>query len=270
MPSRSTKSKSGGQKRRRKSKLTLGAWLWMLALLNLGLGMFLSPLTAPRRVSAQDVDPLDVPAMKQAAQYSKSIPWARLNTADLASRLRVADRIERVDLTANVFGRVSAKVIYRVPVARLSETIDLFLDARGDLYRDPRYPRLAAVTEESSEESEAPAQVDPQADLPDVLVPAESLSPSGAILGTWEPGAVVEVIELTRSKAPQLDYSVEVDSQSVLSLRVKDGPVVVLGSSSDLALKMEALSRIIANEEDKFKRAKVIQLTAPDRPTYSP
>lgn len=269
MPSRSTKSKSGGQNRRRKSKLTLGAWLWMLAILNLVLGMFLSPLTAPRRLSATDVDPLDLPAMSQAVQYSKDIPWARLNTADMASRLRVADRIERVDLTANIFGRVAAKVVYRLPVARLSESSDMFLDSRGDVYRDPRYARVEGSDQETPE-NEPPAQVDPMADLPDLTIPADLLQPSGAILATWEPGAVVEMIELTRSKAPQLDYSVEVDSQSVLSLRVKDGPVVVLGSSSDLALKLDALSRIIANEEDKFKRAKVIQLTAPDRPTYSP
>jgi hypothetical protein len=171
-------------------------------------------------------------------------PWIRINRFEVESEILELSHIRRATFEPNLFGRATVTVEYRQPVAKIAGDQGLYVDSAGDVYVDPV-----------------------GADVPEVKVPADTMTLSGCLTGSWPRSGVVTTVKEMRSSLPQLDYSLELDPKSVLSLRVVDGPQVILGSASQLEEKIKKLADLYSNEGVSFKKSTVLNLIAPERPT---
>lgn len=218
-------------------------------------GMAFSPLTGLRKVTVVGATEEDAAQVAKALQPFAQVPWARFDVGAASEALLVSDAVRSVSLTTNVFGRGEVRFAYRRPVARLAGRPAVYLDDRGTLFYWEGRPDVAG--EDGSV-------------LPELTLPPRFLEFNGLILGVWESGAVVSVVEGLKSRGIQLDYSLAMDEQSVLSLQVTDGPEVVLGSSDELPEKLDVLKRLVERDARSFGRARLVNLTAPGRPSISP
>lgn len=240
---------------RRARRVDLGPWLWALALASVAAGLAFSPLTGLRKVVVVGATDEDAAKVAEALQPFAQVPWARFDVIEASDALLVSDAIRSVRLTTNIFGRGEARFVYRRPVARLAGRPEVYLDDRGNLFFWAGRPDVAE---------------DDGSALPVLTVPERFLEFNGLILGVWESVAVVDVVEGLKSRGIQLDYSLAMDEQSVLSLQVADGPEVVFGSSDELPEKLDVLERLVERDSRAFSRARLVNLTAPSRPSISP
>lgn len=244
-------SKTGSKAKRKASRLSAGGWLWAAALLNIGIGLLFSTATATSTVTVSGAEPTDLPRMQRAVQGLGSVPWARLIRNQASSFLTVGNHIERVEFSTNFFGRATAKVVTKLPLARLAAESNTFLDKSGTLFH--------------LEFTEAVPK-----GLPTLVLDPDASEPQAALTGLWEGSAAAKAVTLLGTKVGQSDYSLAVDRQGVISLQLAGGAKVVLGSSSQLDQKIETLRKIVSTQEQEFARAKVLDLSAPDRPVISP
>lgn len=238
-----------GTTRRRKAKRSAdwGLIVWVLLFVNIGMGMAFSPITAPVKVMVEGARGGDMAGFEKILGETVETPWMRVDRFKVAYEMSEPTHIAKVVYEPNVFGRATLKVEYEEPVAELGEGSGMFLSKDGEVFLD---------------ELGAKAQI--------VQLPEDFLQTSGCVIGLWPKGGVIETIDLMDQTLPQMDYRLEVDDRSVLSLEYQDGPRVVLGTSALLKKKIEALAIIIAEEPETFEKAEEINLTAPDRPTVRP
>ncbi len=221
-----------------------GFWLWVIALVNVIGGLWISPITGPVKISLRGVQDQDEKFITSIVSDYRQVPWLRLNRYEIESKIGSLGHLKSVAFEPNIFGRATVTAVYREPVVRLAGTEGLCLDGTGEVYRESR-----------------PAEV------PEVQVPGDSQEISGCLLGSWPRAGIVLTIKEMGRRLPQLDYSLELDAKSVLSLEVTDGPTVILGSSSALEEKIKKLAELYSNEGVAFTQSTVLNLMAPDRPT---
>ncbi len=238
-------SKTGSRRRRRNA----GGLLWALAVLNTVAGLALSTATAPRHVSVHGADPGDLAKMEGVAQSLASVPWARLSPDRASTTLMVNTAIDTVSYSGNVFGRSNVVVRYREAVLALDGAKDAYLDGTGTLFVRT-----------------LPGSVGER--LPRLKLGSLPASTAGIVSQT-ETASLVHIVKLVDEHIGQLDYSLEVDGEYVISLRVREGARFVLGSSDKLVDKVKVLAEILADGDQKLNTTTTVNLAAPDRPTVS-
>lgn len=240
----SPRSGTGGTRRRPARAVNWGLWLWAIALANVGGGLLFSPVTAPKKISLVGVEGRHKAHIEAVLGEYGETPWLRLNVQEIEVRLAEPDPVRRAKFEPNVFGRATVTFVYRDAVAKLDGLDDIYLDVGGDLYRDEQV-----------------------SDVPMVKVEPSYLDVSATVLGHWPRAGVIETVSLMAESLPQLDYSLELDARSVLSLNITDGPTVVLGSPRELGKKIETLSAIFSQEGVALTSRTTLNLMAPERPT---
>lgn len=242
----SRKRKPKAAKQSRLPRLSFVGWLWLLALLNLIAGVMFSASTAPTRVVATGMRETDRgPVEKILSSYVKT-PWSRLNVNEIRSRLSRADWVESAEFSPNIFGRATVHLTYRVPVAKLDIERPVYLDKSGSLYYDSL-----------------------DYDVKKIKIPSEYMDESLTIVGDWPRSGIIDAIEELGGQLPQLDYSLELDAKSVLSLHIVDGPNVILGSPRKMDEKIKNLGKILSDPESGVDKNSRLNLMVPDRPMKS-
>src|SRR5690606_15782366 len=121
------------------------------------------------------------------------------------------------------------------PVAQLKDQEGVYVDETGQVYFDP-FGR----------------------EVPVVEVPESYLDVSVCVIGQWPREGIVRTVSLMQQNLPQLDYSLELDAKSVLSLQVTEGPKFVLGSSEKMDEKVKKISEAYGTEGLKLNKSTVI------------
>lgn len=219
-------------------------WIWVLAVVNVAGGLWVSPVTAPLKISLRGVAADDAAYVKSVLEDYRTTPWLRLNRYEIESRLGRVGHWESVTFEPNVFGRATVTAVPRTAVARIEGVEGLCLDETGEVYVSP-------VTVEA----------------PLVKVTGESLDVSACLVGSWPREGVATTIRSMEASLPQLDYSLELDGRSVLSLEISGGATVVLGSSSQLEEKVKKLAELYSSDGGNWTQETVLNLMAPERPT---
>lgn len=240
-----TKRAPARRKKKRVSRpVNWAAWLWVIAFANVIGGLLVSPITAPVKISLHDVRVSDRPHVEAVLEPFLQTPWLRLDKTAIESELGNLDHVRSATFEPNVFGRATVTFLYREPVSKLAVDRPAYIDGDGEVYIDPVGKSVPLVT-----------------------VQDDYLDVSGSVIGQWPRAGVVQTVELMEKNLPQLDYSLELDAKSVLSLDVVDGPVVVLGSSRDLDAKIKKLAEIYAEPDLDLTDRATVNLMAPERPT---
>lgn len=263
-PAKRAPRKRAAPARRRKStrrKVSIGwaASLWILAILNLGVGLGFSTATGLKSVTVQGATAGEVKAIEKRLQPWAKIPWIRHSQEAMETAVLADNRLAKATVTSNVFGRGAVVVTARVPVARINplkgekdEKVPdsaIYLDDAGVLYRDYWAAEFAG---------------------PDLEVPAAAQGIQLGVIPGWSLLAVSKVAVKSRSFLGELPYKLVLDERSVISLELVDGPLIVLGTESDLNEKFAVLERAFRDEKDKVLGYKLINVSAYERPVFSP
>lgn len=207
--------------------------------------MAFSPVTAPKKVYVINLNDRDKDHITQVMQPYRQTPWLRINTRAVESGLATVPWVASAQARFNAFGRGTVALVERVPVAMLRDKPGWLIDDEGTLY---------------------------QGEVEDGLVPVtvSSLDLDLSLASGFPGKDIATVVQETAKRLPQMDYSIEVIGQSVISLGVKDGPLVELGRLDDVPTKIEALATLVADDPERFSTARTVNLSAPDMPTVVP
>jgi hypothetical protein len=248
------------RKKRSTRSMGLGNFLWILAVTNLSAGLIFSSVTGLHHATVKGAtSEVELKAIKKRLEPWATTPWFRQSRSAMATAVLADNRVASVVLTTNIFGRGEVTIVHREPVARIAppgsddpnKVVDsaIYLDSSGVLYRD-------AFT----------------ADFmgPELVVPEAARVPQLSLIQTWPLNAVAKVSVKGQGLLQELQFKVVLDERSVISLEVVDGPQIILGPESDLDEKFTVLDRAFKSEKDKIMGYKLINVSAPDRPVYSP
>jgi len=197
-----------------------------------------------------------VPEIEKRLQVFRMVPWVQQSRASMATAILADNRIESASVVSNIFGRGKVVVTNRVPVAKVFREIkegqtppnwETYLDKSGVLYRG-----------NSSEEV-----------VPQLKLPTSTSQVNLAIGAAWPLPSVAKVVTRVSTVLSELPSTLVLDDQSVLSLEITAGPKIILGTDDDLDRKFEVLQRAFRDDADRMKRVKVVNVSAPDRPTYT-
>ena len=213
-------------------------------MVNVAGGLLVSPITAPMKIALKDVRVEDQDHVRAVLEPYGETPWLMLDTTGIAYQLESLDHVKSATFEPNVFGRATIAFDYREPVAKLAVERNAYVDSEGEVYIDPK----GAV-------------------VPIVRVPRDYLDVSGTAIGRWPRSGVVTTVGSMQKSLPQLDYSLELDAQSVLFLQVVEGPLVVLGTARNLEEKIQTLAEIYKDPELDLSFGTTVNLMAPERPT---
>lgn len=234
--------------RKRRRPVAWDRWLWSAAIVNVVAGFLYSPITSMRMVRVYGAHPQDYVAIEQAMQVAQNVPFAQTSDARITSPLMDMERVERVNLQRNIFGRGVLTIHAPQVVARVTNREGIFLTKRGDLRGGL----------EASQET------------PWIRLPEDSLRPIPALASLTSLPTMADLVEKTRQNWPNLDWMVYVDEGGVLSLRMEKGPVVILGVATELDEKLTALAQILQSHEDLTSKSVRITLTEPSAPAIAP
>ncbi|MBX3115348.1 MAG: hypothetical protein KF836_12350 [Fimbriimonadaceae bacterium] len=224
--------------------------------MNIGLGVGFSSVTGLRSVEVTGANANQIPDIEKRLQVFRTVPWVQQSRASMATAILADNRIESASVVSNIFGRGKVTVTNRVPVAKVFREVkegqappnwETYLDKNGVLYRG-----------NSSEQV-----------MPQLKLPKTANQVNLAIGAAWPLPSVAKVVTRVSSVLPELPSTLVLDDQSVLSLDVAAGPKIILGTDDDLDRKFEVLERAFRDDADRMKRVKVVNVSAPDRPTYT-
>lgn len=259
MPSKKAKPKAAPVKRKRRRvrrNWNAKGILWILVIVNIGLGIGLSSVTGLRSVEVSGANSNQIPDIEKRLQVFRLVPWVQQSRAAMATAILADNRIASASVVSNIFGRGKVVVTNRVPVAKVFREIkegqtqpnwETYLDSNGVLYRG-----------DSSEEV-----------MPQLKLPLSTNQVNLSIGAAWPLPSVAKVVTRVSTVLSELPSTLVLDDQSVLSLEVAAGPKIILGTDDDLDRKFEVLERAFRDDADRMKRVKVVNVSAPDRPTYT-
>lgn len=219
-------------------------WLIAAVLMSIIVGFALSPLTGLRSVSVAGGDPAQF-KIRAALEPYKQVSWLRQNRGQMVDSILADFRLDRASIHTNIAGQAWVKIEPRRPVAAIPEE-GLLLSSTGVLYADE--------VEEK---------------LPILRLTSASPSIQLTLVGSLPLKSLARVAAEGSNFYGELPFSLVLDGRSVISLQVTEGPEIVLGTDAQLDQKFEVLERARANDPEQFKRAKVINVSAPDRPVIS-
>lgn len=258
MPSKKPKLKATPKRKKRvvRRKWNVVAILWLLALVNIGLGIGLSPVTGLRSVGVTGAEAEQIPNIQKRLQVFRSVPWVLQSRPAMATAILADNRIASATVSSNIFGRGQVVVTNRVPVAKVQRELKPEQPAPAwETYLDKHGVLFGGNTLEQT--------------LPQLKLPANSNQLNLTIGSVWPLPSVAQAVTRVSNVLPELPSTLVLDDQSVLSLQVTAGPKIILGTDDDLDRKFQVLERAFRDDPDRMKRVKVVNVSAPDRPTYT-
>lgn len=228
-----------------------GFWprlLWTAFVLNLIAAVFLSPITQLRTIKVQGAAPAYKPYISSILRKSKAIPALRVEPLAVESQVLASSAVESCDFRRNIFGRAVLRVQYRSPVAVLEADPEIFLDESGCVYRS----------------------LERRDGLPVLDVFDGALKPILAITGTWPSKRIADLALASKKYDFGPSTTVEVQSSGAVSLRTNSGATIRFGAPYDFGEKFAKLDELLNREPELFRKAKSVNLTAPDRATWIP
>ena len=234
-------------RRKRKRSIKWGPVLFALLIANIGAGLWLSPITSTTSVRVAGGAAEDRTAIGRILNGLQDRPYLQVGGRDIESRLQRIPRVQRAELSTNIFGRAVVTLTYHRPVARLKDKPQIKLSSAGELYFDDR----------------------PMEELPDLQVPVSAQEPNLTLGSTTELKILAEIAQRAVAANLEEKVSVEADSNGILCLNMDGGGKVVFGSSDNLDAKFLRLKEYLEENPGGLKGHE-LNLTSPEHPTVKP
>lgn len=230
--------------RRRKRRLNWTPVLWLLVLANIAAGLWLSPVTAVRKLRIEGARADDRPRLEGLAQALKALPIVTVSSREFESRVLGSEAVRSADFRRTPFGSASLVLIYRRPVAQIEGATNAYLCAEGAIFRSNlRYGKL-----------------------PSVKLHVTALRPTLTAVGAAPFRAIAQIVELAQQKLSEKPFVVDVDSEGAVCLNISQAATVVLGSADRLDEKFRALEGLLAERPNMLQEVVELNLTEPSRP----
>lgn len=233
-------------RRRKNRSIRWATWFWTGFIVSTMVGFYASPITALRKVRVVGADPADrerVSLMLQSVQgRAAGLIFPRRVESLALANTAIAD----ADFSRNVFGRGRLVLKPRVPVAAIRNRAGLLIDRQGQIFSGT-----------------------PPSGLLWLRVPDSALNVQASFGASWEASRMAGICsEIAQSSLPVTMVAVAVDGG--IELQLEQGCKAILGSSNQATEKLTKLSALVQQRPDLLKAASEVNLTVPDRPTYTP
>jgi cell division septal protein FtsQ len=235
------------RKKRKRRSLRPKPVLWSMLIVLSAIGIWVSPLTAIRRVRIQGALEADRARLESIVASLRDVPCIRIDPRAIEAAVMTLPEIKSADLTRNPFGSALLKVGYRVPVARLLGSPNLLLSEDGVLY---------------------PASSVPEG-LPQIQLPRGGPPTLATLSGNWEPQKVSKLAQISRTLGSTGVIRIQMSDSGVVSLNLGTERVI-LGSLDDLDKKISVLKQRMATYPDELAQNEALNLTWPDAPSLIP
>jgi len=237
------------RKRKAKRSLDPAKVLWPLLIVNLLVGAWVSPITALGRVRVRGVSEDDRSWVRKVLQDMRDVPYSRSRPQQVERRLLGVAHLRSASLRTNIFGSGLLVVRYHVPVARLADSPQTFLSDEGVLFNGSSHPVV---------------------ELPTLLLPADALRPSAAVVGAWRAREVAWLCGHLPKALPPNEAVVEVESNGVLCLKTPAPGRIRLGDAQDLDQKLGVVERFLLEQPDLLSKVEELNVTSPQHPVRIP
>lgn len=239
--------------KKRKRKSTRINWepiIWVAFVLNVVAGICLSPITAIRVVKVKGVEVENQRYVSSVLRGLKGTPALQTNSTAIESRIRATSSVFDASFRRNIFGRGSLTVTYRTPVAKLADKPFEYLSNDGVVFTKV---------------------VGPARKLPSVSLFEGAMAPTSTLVAHWPSKRVADLIANLDKGVFGPTPTVEIKVGGAVSLRPSESDTVVhLGAPIEFDRKLAKLKELLAGEPDLFRKAKVVQLVEPTRPSIVP
>jgi cell division septal protein FtsQ len=207
-----------------------------------------SKVTALRTVNLIGVRNTERERVAKMREELKGIPALQLRPRQIERRFTGQARVQSADFRRNLFGSGSLTLVYRQPVAQLSDASGVFLDPTGFIFNDPEIKPV----------------------VPKLKLDRAMRVTVVALAGVINYGEIAELAVLVKKKlsgpndkADSIEIEVADTGGVCLSMR---GGRVILGTCEALSKKIDALKQLIDQNPNVFDEASEINLMAPDKP----
>jgi hypothetical protein len=203
-------------------------------------GLMFSPATAIRNLKVVGSWSNDQTRISREAQFLSSVPCFRVDKAKFEEKLMFPSEVRAAELHRNIFGRGTAVLSYRKPVAKVERA---YLDEGGVLF----------TTQREFEE------------LPTVRFVA---GPSfGLALGSTLPLKALAGVAREMSQREALRKAeIELRSDASVCLNLEDSVHIEMGPLERLDDKFKTFDGLLASNPNLLIEAKTLILIAPDQP----
>lgn len=229
------------------ANLNWSAILWVLLVGNIGAGLWLSPLTALRKVRVVGALPVDQERIRRILERQRGIPFARVSVPAVESWTLERPDTRTVSLSGNILGSGLLTVRYRRAVARFEGTKSLALSVDGVIY--PTDQDLSG--------------------LPSIVLPQKGLPLSACLVGTW-PATQIAKLAIEAPGAMQAsmgtqNLQIKFIESGDLCLNEGSG-TVRLGSAENLDKKLSVLQERLARNPQELDQVEQLVLVSPNHP----
>lgn len=232
------------RKRSKRFSIAWGPTLWAAVFVQLGFGIWLSPISAVKRVRVEGA-PTEIQAMlKSRIQHLKNVPLAQVRSTQMESDALGIQDLESAQYEQNVFGRGVLQVKVRRPVANFAGKPKLMLSDRGVIFRTQR----------------------PTEDLPKIEIPNLSERTHLTAGNSWQAKTAAEWIANLPDSLRNGQATFEVKATGEVCLRSGRKATVQFGFPDKREEKFRVLSELIAQQSELLSQVRELNLVAPDRP----
>lgn len=237
------------RRRKRRIKPNWPPILWTAFVANVVAGLFLTPVTAIRKLRVEGAEAWDRPRIEAEAQRLRNLPVLPMNPRQFETSVFSHSAVRDADFRRSLFGSASLSITYRKAIAVIAGADRLVLDQEGTMFRTG-------------------AQI--SASLPSIKVHPSALRPGFAVAGAWPAPHVARLIQSLPAKIPTAGLVVEVDSEGAVCLNRDQAARIDLGGADRLEEKLRALEGLLDTNPNLLEEVEELNLVEPTRPAVRP
>lgn len=235
-------------RRRKKTVIPWRLLLWSAVIINGWAGYLYSPMTQMRVVRIEGALPEDHSVVEEAVLSVGHLPASQIKTSNVETMCNRIDSVQSTKFEVNVFGTGRLMVKHRVPVMRVENRPDLYVDGDGIFFGDT---------------SAATAAISNQ--LVGINLNSDSLVTVAALIYPVEMLTYVDLAKRCKALPLPTPPLIEVEDSGNIHL-LSGSTWVILGPADNLDEKFDALKRLILNKKPQFDASREINLIIPERP----
>ena len=236
------------KKLRSRKRINWGPIFVVMLTTNVFFACYFSKITAIRSINLDGVRNSERLRLNRVASEIKGIPAMKVDPRVVESPFMNETRVKNADFRRNIFGIGRLTIQYRTAVASFSGANHTFLDNSGVVFTD---------LEENSP-------------MPSILLQSKIKVSVMALSGVINYRQLSDLAQIVRSNFPGSisganPIEIEVQETGGVCLNMNSG-IVILGTSDQLAEKIEKLKQVLADTPDIFKANISINMMTPAHP----
>ena len=234
-------------KTKKRTRLRPAPFITIFLLINLAAGLYASRLTVIRKVRVEGAAEWDRPRLETILEGLRGVPCAQINRFRVESDTLSDSAYRSARLDRNLFGSAVLTVVYRTPVARFNNHLQLAISDEGVIFRSQHLP----------------------SDLPTLQLGDGQPATLLTLANDFPSSSIAYLAVHAQAILKPTPFRIEYGTGRGLCLNIGTGQVI-LGSSANLEAKLGKLQEELRSDPDYLSKIKALNLVEPKNPMTVP